>query len=334
MIDAFLRAVGTKAVSATSSHVTAKCPLAPWTHNHGTDSRPSFAISVKPTEESRFNCFTCRYGTLVELVMELYDSGAEPPKYDIKRAMELAVADGERDIAFNVKSDFGVPRPIELEDDVRFPEAFLEQFPSAMRIKRAYAYATSRGLSDETIRFLDLRYDLRNDAVGFPIRDWKGVLRQFRVRRLDPDMDQSPYHVHVGSAHRYHKTVWFGENWIDTDLPVVMCESVFDVAAVIPVYRNVCAPMSASLSRAKVRRMRKCEEIVLFFDDDGKAKAGDTAREKIRRGLSQARITDAAIRGRNRFDRSRKAKDPGEMFPKLIHKSLSRVLPKRLLGGT
>ena len=44
--------------------IVAPCPLAPWKHDSGTDSNPSFAIKTGP--EDAFNCFM---GTEIEVLV-------------------------------------------------------------------------------------------------------------------------------------------------------------------------------------------------------------------------------------------------------------------------
>ena len=81
-----------------------------------------------------------------------------------------------------------------------------------------------------------------------------------------------------------------------------MVESVFDAAAVYGVYKNVCAPMTALVSKEKADRLKAATELVLFFDAD---KAGNAGRRKIRNFFQKSYIQDIYPTGG--------AKDPGEM---------------------
>jgi len=138
--------------------------------------------------------------------------------------------------------------------------------------------------------------------VAFPIRDFNGDLCGLRARRLAPTDDQPRYHNYKSGTGKHNVLVWYGEHWLNFDKPVLMCESVFDVASAFRVYRNVCAPMTAGFKEERARRMKQAIEIVTLFDGD---KAGDKARQRVSRYLSAAKITHLyPPEGR---------KDPGEM---------------------
>ena len=285
-IQVFLRALSAKSIQHTPGWVTASCPLSPWTHQSRKDNHPSFAISVDPEGESHYNCFVCGGGDLITLVSLLDAYGAEAPRYDLKSAVELAVADGDRPLAFSVK-DWG--QKIAAEPYVTFPEMWLATFVEALRVPRARQYLHGRGLSDSVIRKLDLRYDTERDAVCFPIRDFDGVLCGLRARRLAPTDDMPRYHIYKTGTGKHNRMVWYGESWLNFDKPIVMCESVFDAASVYRVYRNVCAPMTAGFTEERAKRMRRAVDIITLFDAD---KAGDKARQRIRQYLPSAHIVN------------------------------------------
>ena len=48
------------------------CPLAPWTHDRGTDSKPSFGFKIADNGQIVYNCLSCKAkGRLSNLVDEL-----------------------------------------------------------------------------------------------------------------------------------------------------------------------------------------------------------------------------------------------------------------------
>ncbi len=59
--------------------VSTHCPLAPWTHEKGTDRNMSFGVKIKEDGASIYNCFTCKSkGTLPMLLDRLsYYSGED-----------------------------------------------------------------------------------------------------------------------------------------------------------------------------------------------------------------------------------------------------------------
>lgn len=296
----FLRALSATNVAARGPWITASCPLAPFTHQSGKDAHPSFAIEVKDDAESRYNCFSCGGGDLMSLVFALKHHGASLPRYDLKTATEIAVADGEHPLHFNVK-EWGQPAKA-LEEYVVFPERWLETFMPALQSPRASRYLSKRGLSQEIVQALDLRYDTELNAVCFPIRDFDKRLCGLRGRRIAPADDEPRYHMYGNHKGQRNTLVWYGESWIDFDQPLVLVESVFDLASVYRVYRNVAAPLSVSFSEPRAKRLKQATEIITLFDSD---KAGDKARERISKYLPRTRCRHVHL--------PEGVKDPGEL---------------------
>lgn len=294
----FLKALSATNVNSSGKWVQASCPLAPWTHQSGKDSHPSFAIEIADTSESKCNCFTCGGGDLTWLVLQLKHYGAKPPRYDLKTATEVAMADGEHPVSFNVK-EWGTP--VEVEEYVTLPELWLATFMPAMKSPRARKYLHKRGLDQDVIEALDLRYDTDKDTICFPIRDFDGVLCGLRGRRLAPTDDQPRYHLYGDHEGRRNTQVWYGEAWLDFDQPLVIAESVFDAASVFRVYRNVCAPMSVSFSEARTKRLKGATEIITLFDND---KAGTKARQRMDKYLPKTPMRHLYL--------PEGVKDPGE----------------------
>jgi DNA primase len=61
-IRAFLKSFAGPNIKITiiNGWVMVPCPLARWTHASGTDSHPSFGVSIKNEDKSSFHCFTCK----------------------------------------------------------------------------------------------------------------------------------------------------------------------------------------------------------------------------------------------------------------------------------
>jgi len=278
-----LKALGANSITVNGEWVAASCVLAPWKHQRGKDAHPSFAIHCSANDESFYNCYACGGGDLTSLIHQLKEFGAGPPKYDLKTAMQLVVADGNRPIAFNVK-EWGAREVVEY---VTFPEIWLATFMPATKSPRAMRYLKSRKLTEDVVQALDLRYDSDKDAICFPIRDFEGTLCGLRGRRLEPKNDAPRYHMYGNQHNKRNTQVWYGEAWVDFDQPVVLCESVFDLASIYRVYPNVCAPLSVAFKEQRAKRMDRAAVLVTLFDAD---KAGDRARAKISAYLPRARV--------------------------------------------
>ena len=282
-VKQFALAVGTKVESASGEWAVARCPLAPFTHDSGRDSNPSFAISYGQGIESAFNCYTCEAGSLFTLIQILQKHGAKLPKYDIKAAVKLWADEDSGDTAMVFTEDTENEDP--LADQV-WPESYLSDFMDAWKVPVAMRYLDGRRVSIETARTLDLKWDLRRRAVSFPVRNWYGELVGLRGRYIDPDAP-ARYHDYGYRGIR-NKLPWYGESTVDLDRPVVMVESVFDYASVFRVHRNILAPLSVGLSHDKCRRVRGAYEIITLFDNGA---GGDKGRSKTSKGLPGSIIT-------------------------------------------
>jgi len=306
----FARAVGTRVESASGEWAQVKCPFAPFLHDSGRDSHPSAAISYGNSIESVYNCFTCEAGDLFTMLERLRELGAKAPRYDLKAAMDMWVAEESADLVLNFnKGDYKEA----VEKDQAWPESYLDGYPLAYKIPMAMDYLNDRSVSRQLAFTLDIRWDLRRRAVSFPVRNWGGALVGMRGRRLCPG-DAPPYHMY-GCDDKRNKLVWYGESTIDLDKTVVMVESVFDYASVFRVYQNILAPLSVGIGRDKAKRVRDSIEIVTLFD---RGQGGDKGRDKISKYLPKLHVTHLLP--------PKRAGDPGEMTVKRLTKKLSKYM--------
>lgn len=310
-ITQFALAVGTKVESRGSEWVQCKCPLAPWTHDSGKDSHPSFAFSYGDNIESVFNCFTCESGDLHHLIALLERYGAKPPKYDLHTARKMWLDEESGDSAMVFTEEERVDNE---EEDVVFPEKWLDTFVPAVKAPMAMEYLNARSVSKKVATALDIRWDTKRRCVAFPIRNWEGELVGLRGRYIEPNSG-ARYHDYGYRGIR-NKLPWYGEHTVHLDKPVVMVESVFDYASVYRVYRNILAPLSVGLSAAKCRRVRNAHEIYTLFDT---GRGGDKGRDKLSKNLTDSGSVITHLFCPDHRD------DPGEMKKKELRLLLNSV---------
>jgi hypothetical protein len=305
----FLGALKAKHVQVRGPWVQCSCPLAPWFHDTGKDSSPSFAIRIEPNKESWFNCFVCKFGSLGDLVVELQHLKAANLGYDLGAAWALVVKESEAKIEVHVK-DWG--EPVEIVEDLPIPEAWLVPFKPAWPVPYAREYLESRDVSEEIAHALDIRWDRSLGTVCFPVRNHEGELVSVRGRFIKPKPGSPPYHVYpyMGSA---RASAWLGEHSVDYDRPVLMVESVFDAASVMRVYDNILSPMTVGINYERMARVQKCVEVVTLFDQ---GTGGDKARAIVSKNLGTALVCHLYPT----------AKDPGEMSEKSLRDLLRLFL--------
>lgn len=305
----FLGHLKAKHVHQHGKWVTASCVLAPW-HHDGKDERPSFAVRVEPNKESYFNCFVCKNGKLSDLLFELQYRKAQNLGYDLGAAWAVIEAEASKKIDINVK-DWGEQEA----EDVEFvmPEEWLQPFQNAWSVPMAREYLQSRDVSEFIANGLDIRWDKSMRTVCFPIRNRDGELVSIRGRRVATPNGEPPYHIYnMGQEEPRHLT-WLGEQWVNFDKPVLMVESVFDLASVLRVYHNVVAPLSVGINASRMKRMSKASEVVTMFDQ---GKGGNKAREVVQHHMGSAFILHVLP----------SKKDPGELSEAELRNELGPAL--------
>ncbi len=289
--------------------VIATCPFAPWTHGSGVDNKPSFGVQhYKNGKTQIYNCFSCgEAGAVDDLVFEVRDYYKKKKnlKYKISKALEILVADEDDELDIDVPDyDEPVNNP---EEVIPWPEFYLDSFKSVFAFQDAVAYLSTRQMDEPTAKFLDLRFDTSRRRVCFPIRDWGGQLTGLHGRTItDHPM---PYYQY-GYENRRNKMPWLGESWIDLDQPIVLVESVFDLASVRRVYPNVMCPLSSGFNDNKVRRIDDGVQYVTFFDH---GTGGDHARDRIDKVMQSPYVHVVP---------TKRAGDPGNMTGKQIKVAL------------
>ena len=267
--------VGIEKVSVGHGWVQGSCPLAPYRHPKGTDSRPSFGAEIA-VGESRVYCLSCSFsGSQTELLTELARRGHD---FNFRDAINCIIAaEDETDLGGEIpeyESILSAPNMIE------YPESLLDHLEPAYCEGQVHPYLIARGVSFETAKILDLRYDPYRARIVFPVRDFNGFLRGLHGRAVGKS--DLPYLAYPFAGTTNLMRTWFGEHLVDREKPVVLVESVFDYTSVFPVYPNLLSPLRATVTALQLSRTQWASSVVTFMDGDP---AGDKARKKIREGL-------------------------------------------------
>ena len=305
LVKQFLKSIGAAQAGSRTGWITARCPLAPWTHQNGIDKSPSFGIK---TDATKAHCFSCHFsGDLWDLLFELQVRGVK----GLGEARALLEQFDEQLPVIVSEEDLDKP----VVDLVEFSEDWLASFPKAESFHAGRCYLRNRNVSEAVAEALDLRYDpINGNRVCFPVRDFDGTLRGLHGRTTVKDVE--PRYMAYRWKEKYNPLVWLGEDHIDLNRPIVLVESVFDLAAVLPIYGNVMASLHSGLTTERVKRISGALEVVTFYDAD---KAGDHARKMIGRVLIDSVVWHAYP--------SEDENDPGAMSPERIAEVLGEYLP-------
>jgi len=297
--------------------VLATCPMAPWTHDKGKDSNPSFAVRDEPGD-ARTNCFSCAYrGSLSELVLEIRHRNKTQPRIENAPWGQLLAKIEEAEMSAEL--DFDSPDIEEVlfgekKELHEFPDWWMESFPRALDIPWARKYLADRNVPEEISEAVDLRADTEERRVCFPVRDFQGIARGLHGRAVDKETE--PRYRMYTQAGKNNPIVWLGENWIDLSEPILVVEGPFDLLSAARVYPNVVSPLFANPGFEKIRRMGDALEWITLLD---RGKAGDIGRHRIQEALHEDHVITHLMPPEG-------VKDPGEMTAHQLAELLSPLV--------
>ena len=154
------------------------CPLAKWTHEHGTDDSPSLTIRFNDAP-TLFKCFTCgESGTLSTLVWEV----AQKSGNDDLRRLAGEIRDKDRigltDVIDRASAgiDDWVRKPKTVQTVAVDPSLMAGWKPAlSNRTSRNYLYGRSI-VHERAIELFDLRYDHTRNRLVCPVYSRSGEL--------------------------------------------------------------------------------------------------------------------------------------------------------------
>lgn len=287
------------------ANIAATCPLAQWTHERGTDRRPSLSIRVEPEQRSPCRCWSCGFeGGLRKLGEELVAKGGEEYAPLLARILETEKQGGGGKWvggidAVAVNQGELLPGIEEYPDDLIMGEEEYAEFKGRVPI-----YAMDRGLSLTSCRCWELGHDRQRKRLLFPVRDWRGFLVGVSGRTyvngcetcgavLDKDYGVCTSCGTVVQGKYLHTTgyrrdmVLYGEHKYDRDWPTgILVEGNLDVVKLWQWgYRNVVASFGSGVSEGQLRRLAFFfKKLVVVGDGD---KAGEKMMTTVQDALSE-----------------------------------------------
>ena len=318
-VRAFLVGLGAKVPAGQhrAGWTVSSCPWAPWEHEKGKSGTEVFGVRQEDGDPL-CTCFSCGWhGSAQDLLLEMrarnkIETRMSAKWGDLSLLIEQAVIEGALNFDGPSYEEIMASRRGELHP---FAEWWLDSFGPVDDAPAARAYLEERGVSPQLALDLDLRFDPRHGErrVCFPVRDFSGTLVGVHGRAILPEIEPR-YRMYL-HAKKNNPICWLGESWVDLNKPIVVVEGPFDLASVRRVYANVVSPLSASLSKFKLKRMADALEWVTLFD---RGTGGDKGRQKISEVLGDDHVIHHFLPPAHR-------KDPGEMSEDELMELLSEV---------
>jgi DNA primase len=274
-----LRVLGAENIEEGDEWVRASCPFAPFLHRKrdgtpGTDSRPSFGISIG--KRSHYHCFACqKSGPLPILVTSLeFLTGKD---FDKARAFVFANESAKME-------DYD-------DDSVDEPNEVLSVLPKVLLRRYSPAHThldicRRRNLTAATIEHFSLRFDAAKARLILPVFDSLGRLVGIRGRACN-DNDRIKYleYTEVSPTRSSPKAhgVWFGQQFPpEKNKKLILVEGELDAIKLWQHLKRpgIWAAMGASISKEQLKTLEgiRNNPIILFMDNDA---AGEAATKKI-----------------------------------------------------
>lgn len=268
-------------------YVRMPCPFAPWYHDQGIDSNPSFSVVL--TEPAKYICFACKQGGLFwQLFAVLGTLRRDPALKELSRHVYKDEFDPARVVARAI-NDFD---HLEMGSERPDMEALKDwYFPNCTPVHREMSrYLCQRGISGDTMRDWSPRWDPWEKRVTIPVWTFDGDFVGVSGRSVNPNV--MPRWKHYWGTHT--ELGWgmpFAEDWksiqpmVKYVLPV---EGPFDAMVTWQHLCSMCMeieymPLITFGSRVSARQMDQLEllqlPVMIMFDPDKAGRRG--AKEAV-----------------------------------------------------
>lgn len=232
-------------------------------HDKGTDDHFSFIINCD--HGGRYFCFTCKKSGSV---VQLFEGQIFP-------------------------TQLLWPTTSTPTKDIEFPIKYLNKFKPNYH----HPYLEKRNVSFEVRKTFDFRYDSYAHRIVVPIYNFNYKLCGLIGRSL---ISEPRYYFYKYNGEN-NPQVWLGEQFIDLQKPVILCEGLFDLCKIYEINPNVLASLGTQPTPEKINRIKSASFIITCFDNDH---AGAFIREKLAR-IFKGKIHHVFL--------PKGVKDPGEL---------------------
>jgi hypothetical protein len=265
--------------------VNASCPLARWTHRTRHDAAPSFGLLVKSSEPATYNCFACRKGTAAELLqaVEFYTQGKDASGYQFSVARQI-LADEELCLA--VLPSYDDPSE-SMQHFEEWPLYWLESFKPVQFFAPAWDYLMGRQVSEDTIEKHRLCFDSHRSMIVCPYFTVLGKFAGARGRSILADTTGIRKHYDYSfKGMNNARLVWYNEQALDLDGPVVVVEGQFDCWRVEQVWPKVVANLTARPTLRKMVKLSDAGRVVQIPDNDETGALSEEVYQAMVKGLA------------------------------------------------
>jgi len=251
----------------SGNQVSICCPLAEWTHESGQDNKPSLSIKYGEGETSLYKCFACgSQGAVWQLLNHYaqFSGKAEAAVLADKLLTEDRPSLSSKFAILHEEEAYNFEPPPKVD---YLHDMILDGFPPASMEPAAMEYLKSRGV-EEVVDLYDIRYDVKNGRIVFPVRDQQERL-QGAVGRAINSMPK--YYNYFGFSASYS----LGGIDLVKGNKVLIVEGFFDVLRARTLGYNAVCTWKAELSTPQADMVLGLDaDLYLCFDGDAAGRKG------------------------------------------------------------
>lgn len=184
------------------------CPLAPWTHEKGTDNKPSMLVDIGE-KMPRYHCFACKSHGWLSTLVKNYNklaNGRVPVNSYFSKFAHLRP---------------GVRRKRKVEPAMPLPEHLMNGLFDFTEYEDAIAYLESRDIDTNVAIEYNIKYDPERDMVVFPVYNARGQFMGAVGRSLQEKRFHNYFHFKTAATLggidklKEPKRIFVVEGWID-----------------------------------------------------------------------------------------------------------------------
>lgn len=286
-IKIFLYSLGVpeKDITVERGYVNTYCVLAPWLHEKGRDTRPSFGIRINNDGLSCYTCFGCTPDarTLPWLLHNIWQMSGKYPKRSAQIYLDHEIFEEEESDDFPYYEDRW-EREEKEEELVIIPPSVLRHFPELQHKNTRPAqackkYFTDRKIARHVVYYAGVRFDPKRFAVVYPMTLPSGQIYLLRERlTMAKEMwtvSEKQCETDIKFSKLRVSGALFGAHLVEWEKPVMVVEGGEDVLRLYTLgYFNVVGFLTTSFTKAQLDILCRAPLVINGLDAD---KPGDRA---------------------------------------------------------
>jgi len=252
-------------IDLKSDQIKVTCPV----HKGGHELHPSCVIYGINTEKPNWYCFTCgKHGDFVSFVEECLET-------DYNGAKEWLLENFNS--SYIIEGDEVSPIWNTTFSDSEQSVEYIDEEKFFRDLQSYHPYMSERGLTDETIKKFELKYDPLDQTIVFPIRDKNGGLISFTKRSVNSKK------FHIAKSFKKENLYLLYNILQEQPESIGICEGQFSALMAYQYGLPSVALIGAGTTEAQMEVINSLpiNHFVLLYDGDDAGRKGAAKFKKL-----------------------------------------------------